>query len=44
MIVTCGGEMFNVTPLCWSDWLKIIGATSMVLWVGEGWRWMKKHS
>ena len=42
MIVTIGGRMFNVTPLHWSDWLLIIGATSFVLWIGEVWRWMKK--
>ena len=44
LIVTLGGRFFNVTPLCWRDWLVIIGATSFVLWIGEGWRWMKKHS
>ncbi len=38
MIVTLGGRMFNVTPLCWSDWLWIIGSTSFVLWIGEVWR------
>jgi Ca2+-transporting ATPase len=35
LIVTVGGEMFNVTPLKWSDWGIIIGVTSLVLWVGE---------
>ncbi|MDE5839680.1 MAG: cation transporting ATPase C-terminal domain-containing protein, partial [Muribaculaceae bacterium] len=34
-IVSIGGEFFNVTPLRLSDWLIIIGSTSMVLWVGE---------
>jgi Ca2+-transporting ATPase len=34
-IVTVGGEMFNVTPLHWEDWLICIGATSAVLWIGE---------
>ena len=43
LIVTLGGRLFNVTPLCWMDWLIIIGATSFVLWIGEGWRWLKKH-
>lgn len=38
LIVTLGGRMFNVTPLCWKDWLLIIGATSFVLWTGEVWR------
>lgn len=43
LIVTIGGQMFNVTSLKLSDWILIIGATSLVLWIGEGMRWMKKH-
>ena len=35
LIVSLGGRMFNVTPLCWKDWMMIIGATSLVLWIGE---------
>lgn len=35
LIVSLGGRMFNVTPLCWKDWVMIIGATSLVLWIGE---------
>ena len=35
LIVTLGGRMFNVTPLCWQDWLLIISTTSVVLWIGE---------
>ncbi len=35
LIVTVGGRMFSVTPLCWQDWLWVIGATSVVLWFGE---------
>ena len=35
LIVTAGGEMFNVTPLHIVDWIIIVGATSVVLWVGE---------
>ena len=35
LIVTFGGEMFNVTPLPWRDWGIIIGASSLVLWIGE---------
>lgn len=35
LIVTFGGEMFNVTPLTWKDWGIIIGSTSLVLWIGE---------
>lgn len=35
LIVTIGGEMFNVVPLKIEDWLYIIGGTSVVLWIGE---------
>jgi len=35
LIVTVGGEMFNVVPLKVVDWGIIIGLTSLVLWVGE---------
>lgn len=35
MIVTIGGEFFNVVPLKLVDWAIIIGATSIVLWIGE---------
>lgn len=35
LIVTFGGEMFNVVPLSLKDWGIIIGSSSLVLWVGE---------
>jgi Ca2+-transporting ATPase len=35
LIVSIGKEMFNVIPLQWNDWGIIIGATSLVLWIGE---------
>lgn len=35
IIVTIGGQMFNVTPLPPTDWLVIIAVTSLVLWGGE---------
>ena len=35
IIVEIGGEMFNVVPLGITDWALIIGATSVVLWIGE---------
>ncbi len=35
LIVTFGGDMFQVTPLSWTDWGIIIATTSIVLWVGE---------
>jgi Ca2+-transporting ATPase len=42
LIVTIGGQMFNVTPLHPTDWGIIIGITSFVLWVGEIGRLCKK--
>lgn len=42
VIVTLGGEMFSVVPLRWQDWLIIIGATSVVLWMGEIYRFVSK--
>ena len=41
-IVTIGGEMFNVVPLQWKDWGIILVATSIVLWVGEIARLVKR--
>ena len=35
LIVTFGGEMFNVVPLSARDWVLIIGSSSLVLWLGE---------
>ena len=35
LIVTFGGEMFNVTPLSVSDWWQLILATSVVALIGE---------
>ncbi|MDE5774124.1 MAG: calcium-translocating P-type ATPase, PMCA-type [Muribaculaceae bacterium] len=34
-IVELGGQFFNVVPLRLTDWLIIIGSTSIVLWIGE---------
>jgi len=42
VIVTFGGEMFRTTPLSLTEWLLIIGSTSLVLWVGEIWRAFKR--
>ena len=42
LIVTFGGPMFNVVPLPWKDWGIIIGSSSLVLWVGELARLIKK--
>ncbi|MFI3295523.1 MAG: cation-translocating P-type ATPase, partial [Rikenellaceae bacterium] len=35
LIVSFGGEAFRVVPLTFTDWLIVIGGTSLVLWVGE---------
>ena len=35
LIVTFGGEMFNVVPLSLKSWAVIVASTSVVLWIGE---------
>ena len=42
IIVEWGGEVFRTVPLTFRQWLYIIGGTSIVLWVGEIWRWVKR--
>ena len=42
IIVTFGGEMFRTVPLSLEEWGIIIASTSVVLWVGELWRGMKR--
>lgn len=42
LIVTFGGKMFRTVPLSFADWISIIAFTSVVLWVGELWRWIKR--
>ena len=42
VITTFGGAMFSVTPLLLTDWCLIIGATSLVLWIGELLRLIKR--
>lgn len=42
LIVNFGGEMFNVVPLLFGDWIRIIGFTSIILWIGEIARLFKK--
>ena len=42
LIVSVGGQFFNVEPLHFLDWLIIIGSTSLVLWIGELVRLFKK--
>ena len=38
IIVTFGGQFFSVAPIAITDWIIIIGVTSIVLWIGELWR------
>ena len=42
IIVSIGGEFFNVEPLKVIDWVIIIASTSLVLWIGELIRLFKK--
>lgn len=42
LIVSIGGQFFNVVPLKITDWLIIIGVTSCVLWIGELMRLFRK--
>ena len=42
LIVSFGGEMFSVVPLPLGDWVRIIVGTSVILWIGEVERWLKK--
>jgi Ca2+-transporting ATPase len=42
LIVTFGGEMFSVVPLSWKDWGLITACTSVVLWIGEAIRLVRK--
>jgi Ca2+-transporting ATPase len=37
-ITQWGGPLFRVVPLAGPDWMKIVTATSVVLWIGELWR------
>jgi Ca2+-transporting ATPase len=42
LIVQYGGLIFRTIPLSLKDWLFIIGTTSVVLWIGELGRWIKR--
>lgn len=44
LIVSFGGEMFSVVPIGVVDWLIIIGGSSLVLWIGEVARLVKKNN
>ncbi len=38
LIVQFGGSVFRTVPLTLSEWLILTAITSVVLWIGEGWR------
>ncbi|MBO5541358.1 MAG: calcium-translocating P-type ATPase, PMCA-type [Muribaculaceae bacterium] len=42
LIVQFGGRMFDVSPLSLSEWLGIIGCTSIVMWLGELYHWVRR--
>ena len=42
LIVQFGGAVFRTTPLDWQTWLLIIGSSSLVLWMGELVRFVKR--
>ena len=42
IIVEFGGKVFRTVPLSLTEWLCIIGITSIVLWIGEAWRMIKR--
>ncbi len=42
LIVNFGGKMFNVEPISLKDWLYIIASTSIILWIGELERLIKR--
>ena len=43
LIVEFGGEVFRTEPISFKDWMIIIGSTSIVLWVGELVRLLRKR-
>lgn len=42
LIVQFGGKVFRTEPLDFITWLKIIGVSSLVLWIGELIRWIQR--
>lgn len=42
LIVSFGGDVFRVVPLPVMDWVQIIAGTSVVLWIGEAVRLLKR--
>lgn len=42
LIVEFGGKVFRTEPMNLLTWISIIGGTSVVLWIGEIYRWIKR--
>ncbi len=42
LIVNFGGQMFNVEPISLNDWIYIVVGTSVILWIGEVERLIKR--
>ncbi len=43
LIVQFGGDIFRTVPLTLGDWVAIVASTSVVLWVGEVWRYIQRR-
>jgi Ca2+-transporting ATPase len=43
LLVQLGGTVFRTEALSFLDWVIIIACTSIVLWVGEVWRYLKRQ-
>ncbi len=43
LIIQFGTKVFRTVPLSLRDWIIIIAATSLVLWLEEFWRWLKRN-
>lgn len=43
LVVNFGGSVFRTVPLSWTEWIWITAATSLVLWVGEIFRAIKRY-
>lgn len=42
IIVTFGGEVFRTVPLDFIDWIGVFCLTSLILWLGEFKRWIRR--
>jgi Ca2+-transporting ATPase len=44
LIIQFGGNIFRTVPLSISDWLWIISSTSIILWIGEIYRYFQRKT